>query len=323
MKNYATLIEAFHAAPWAITAEKFHEIRGFLLVKAAGKKVSKKQINAAVSGRREVALGALAGVRREGGVMMVGRVAVLSVFGTISQRVSMLGEASGGVSAERIGASLDSLVADKSVKSVVMAFDSPGGSVYGIPELAAKIRAARDQKKIVGMADSVAASAALWLICQCSEINITPGGQMGSLGVFSSHVDVSEAEKQLGVKTTLVASTPFKVESSPYAPLSEEAQGEMQTKVNAYHAMFVADVAKGRGLTTSKVESDFGQGRMLTAKEAVAKGMADHVATMEQVLRRQGADVAGSGAAAAGEGAPLSARLASARARAVEVGLRA
>ncbi len=279
--NYDHILSAFYAEAWAILPAKLDEIRAFLSRKAAGEPMP--EFHAAA----------------RPGVQMAGRVAILPVFGVISQRAGMLEKASGGVSAEELGATLDNLVSDKAVKAVVMAFDSPGGSVAGIPELAAKIRAARDQKKVVGLADSMAASAGYWLMSQCSETNVCPSGQVGSVGVIASHFDSSKAKEMMGMKTTVVTSAPFKGELNPDMPLSEEAHAELQAKVNAYHSMFIADIARGRGVSEAKVEASYGKGRMLLAKDAKAAGMVDHIATLAQVVGRLGGGGVASGSLAA------------------------
>jgi ClpP class serine protease len=50
--------------------------------------------------------------------------------------------------------------------------------------------------------------------------------------------------------------------------------------------MFVAAVAKQRGTSTKTVNADFGQGRCFTAKQALAAGMIDRIATLEDTLKR-------------------------------------
>ena len=233
--NYPNILAAFYSTPWAILPEKLAQIQAFLRIKAAGGAIAPETVKAAVASRRDDS------------VQMVGRIALMPVFGTISQRCSMLDEASGGVSTESLGATLDSLVADKQVGKICMVFDSPGGSVSGVAELGDKIRAAAKEKTVLGIADSMAASAAYWLLSQCSEVSCTPGGTVGSIGVIACHDDISEALAEQGVKCTLVTSAPYKSERYPEVPLSAEALAEMQSKVDHYHSMFVAAIAKGRG----------------------------------------------------------------------------
>ncbi len=49
--------------------------------------------------------------------------------------------------------------------------------------------------------------------------------------------------------------------------------------------MFVKAVARNRGVDTGAVVKGFGQGRVVTAQDAVRLGMADRVATFEDVLQ--------------------------------------
>jgi ClpP class serine protease len=49
---------------------------------------------------------------------------------------------------------------DDAVSQILIDIDSPGGSVYGVAELADEILAARKQKPVVAIANSLAASAA-------------------------------------------------------------------------------------------------------------------------------------------------------------------
>jgi ClpP class serine protease len=58
--------------------------------------------------------------------------------------------------------------------------------------------------------------------------------------------------------------------------------------VNDYYGMFVKAVAKGRGVKVSAVKNGFGEGRVVTAEEAVTLGMADSVATLDDVLKKYG-----------------------------------
>lgn len=298
--RYPLICNAFYSTPWAILPSKLDEIEAFLRLKSAGGTVDPAEV-------AEVQRAHIEASRRVGMARVDGKVAILPILGVLSQRAGFLERASGGISTEDIGATLDGLAADRQVRSIVLVIDSPGGSVYGVQELADKIRSVAAEKKVVAVADSVAASAAYWLASQATEINVTPGGQVGSIGVLAYHQDTSKAEELAGKKTTYITSAKYKTEGASEQPLDAEARTEIQSKVDHYHAMFVKAVARGRNTTEGRVNSDFGQGRMVTARDAVTRGMADRVATLEQVLHRLGA-----------EGVPSPSAMAM-RARAVEV----
>jgi ClpP class serine protease len=66
-------------------------------------------------------------------------------------------------------------------------------------ELAGEIRAARESKRIVAIANTTAASGAYWLAAQASELFVSPSGWVGSIGVYTAHQDVSAVLDRLGV----------------------------------------------------------------------------------------------------------------------------
>jgi hypothetical protein len=87
-----------------------------------------------------------------------------------------------------------------------------------------------------------------------------------------------------GVDVTLISAGKYKVEGHPFGPLDKEARAEMQGKVDYYYDFFVRDVARGRGVSADDVRSGYGEGRMVTAPDAVKMGMADRIATIDQVI---------------------------------------
>lgn len=225
----------------------------------------------------------VAGPRSAGG--RSGSIAVVQVFGPIMQRASQFGPCEGGTGAEEIGAALAAAMADETVSQVLIEFDTPGGSVFGIAELGDQIRAMRATKPIVGIANSMAASAGYWLLAQCSEAYVTPGGMVGSIGVYTAHEDVTKALEALGVKVTLVSAGKYKTEMSPFAPLGEEAHANTQASVDEYYRMFTSAVSRGRAVPIDAVRGGMGEGRMLQAQAALEQKMVDGVATFAEVVR--------------------------------------
>jgi signal peptide peptidase SppA len=220
------------------------------------------------------------------------QIAVLPLTGVISHRMGMLSQYSGSSSTEQFTQWLRSAVADPQVKAIVIDADSPGGTVDGVPELADEIYRSSKIKPIVGVANAVAASAAYWLLSQAGEIAITPSGQVGSIGVFGSHDDRSKQAEMQGVKTSLISAGKYKTEGNPFEPLSDDGRQAIQDGVNSFYDLFTKAVARGRETDQDKVKSGFMEGRMATAQQAVKKGMADRVATLDQTLARLGAKTA-------------------------------
>jgi len=212
------------------------------------------------------------------GVRAPTSVAVLSLQGPIYNRSAW----GGGM--DQFRAALAAAVTNPDVGAIVLDVDSPGGTYAGTPETAAAVRAAAGVKPVTAVVDSLAASAAYWIASQCGSIVVSPSAEVGSIGVQSVHIDLSQMLQDEGVKTTIIRSTPYKAEGNPFEPLSEAAQANIQADVDAAHAEFIRAVAQGRKTSMAKVSETFGQGRVVSAQRAVSLGMADRVGTMADVL---------------------------------------
>lgn len=291
MKNYRHVVRAITETPWAILPSTLGVILDLVEYRAEGNKLTAEEV------RERVGVRAAARPQtRSGG----GAVAVLPLYGVLIPRANLMSEMSGGTSLERFSTALRELANEPSVGTIVLDVDSPGGSATMVPEVAAEIRAAREQKPVIAVANALAASGAYWLASQADELIVTPSGYVGSIGVFTSHEDWSKFDEAFGVKTTLISAGKFKTEGNMFEPLSEEAAAYMQSLVDDVYALFVADVAKGRGVSASDVRNGFGQGRILSAKRAVKEGMADRVDTLEATIARlvrrpQGGQASGAG----------------------------
>lgn len=296
MSNYYHVINWLLGQPWAIMPEKLALIQKVITERHNGITLTDDEIKSRIladgfTERHEQDLNALdvdAKARPRAGSH--GTVAVINLFGVISHRISesqaMSGD--GGTSIEKTQARLKKAVADPAVKSIVLNIDSPGGSVSGVKELADDIMEARNEKHIVAVANSLAASAAYWIASAADELVVTPSGSVGSIGVYTMHENYSKWLENEGVDVTLISAGKYKVEANPFQALSEEARAAIQQDVDEYYDMFIGAVAKGRGVTGSVVKSQYGQGRVLTANAAKKNGMVDRVATLEQVLANLG-----------------------------------
>jgi signal peptide peptidase SppA len=226
-----------------------------------------------------------------------GTIAVLPLYGVIAQRMDMMMEFCGGTSAERFADEFDAAMADPNVVAIVIDVDSPGGTVQGTPELAKRIFDARGKgKQLIAVSNGCMASAAYWIGSACDEVVASPSAETGSIGVYTVHVDTSGYNEQLGLKYTLIKGRRPQGRGNPWEPLSETPSRSSRARSTRWAPTFVAAVAKHRGKKASEVNANFGQGRCFTAKQALAAGMIDRIATLEETLGKLGAkDVGMSG----------------------------
>lgn len=231
--------------------------------------------------------------------------AVVHIRGSIVREPNLWTEYGYATSAEEVGRQVDAFAADPNVTAIVLDIDSPGGTVSGTPELAARVAAAAGQKKVIAaVTGTYAASAAYYVASQASEIVVSPGSEVGSIGVVMMHVDESEFLRQIGVKVSFVAAGAQKVAGNPFAPLDGAARAEYQRRVDDSYQDFVRAVAVGRGVTQTRVREEWGA-RIFPAREAVRLGLADRVGTLDDALARVGGSAGGANAETPAQPDPL------------------
>lgn len=297
MKSYEHVRRVVFDRPWAILPSKMDAIVTALELIASGN--ARDWTPDARAGANDVTVRFFAmdddyangGVREIQAAEMVGQqtnntVAVLPLYGVMMQRVGAVDEMSGATSTERFKRAFREQVNNPAVKSIIIDVDSPGGSVYGTDELAAEIREAAKQKTVVAVSDSLMASAAYYVSSGASEIVASPSSEVGSIGVLAVHYDLSKSDEMDGITPTLIKAGKYKAEGHPDFPLSDDAREHIQEDVDRYYGMFLRAVAAGRGVSVDRVRAGFGEGRMFGAQEAVRRGMADRVATLDETIAR-------------------------------------
>lgn len=303
MRTPSRAFRAFLETPWAILPEAFEEIREWLIDREMSGEPERAPIEisdvepahyaAEVDGALEIR-----GETGRDALPSSGQVVVIPLVGAISQRASFMDGFGGGTSVQRFTQQFRRATNDPSVSAVLIDVNSPGGGVFGVPELAAEIFAARDMgKRIVAVSNCMMASAAFWIGSAADEVVVAPSGEVGSIGVFAAHTDISKMLEDFGVKITLISAGKFKTEGNPFEPLSDEARAFIQEGVDEFFGMFTRAVAKHRGTSAAAVRGGMGQGRMLGAKDALRENMVDKIETFDATLARLARGARGRGGA--------------------------
>lgn len=273
--RYRNVVRAITTTPWAILPEAFDVIADLINLRLAGGHLSAEEIEQRIAAGR--------GTRQS---VSAGAVALIPITGVLMPRATLMSALSGATALSDVASAIDAAAADPEISAIVLDVDSPGGSVTMVPETAARIRAASASKRVFAVASGTAASAAYWLASQADELVAGPSSLVGSIGVLAAHENHAGADEQRGVETTLIHAGRYKVEGHAHGPLEDEARGEMQRLVDEFYGMFVADVAKGRGVSAAAVRADYGEGRVLTARRALAAGMVDRIDTLDATVAR-------------------------------------
>lgn len=184
-------------------------------------------------------------------------------------------------------------LADIAVKRIVMVIDSGGGHVSGCFDLGDKIFAGRKVKPIHAVADEFAYSAAYLVASSATDFRVARTGGAGSIGVLRVHYDISKALDMEGVAVTFIQSGAHKTDGDPRKPLTAEVIARMEERSGELYDFFVSAVARNRSLDEVAVRET--EAMTFSASEAVSKGLADSIGTLEDAIAAFAADMSNNG----------------------------
>jgi len=132
--------------------------------------------------------------------------------------------------------------------------------------------------------DGMCCSAALWAGSATGKIVIgSDTAEVGSIGVFATHVDYSGAQAAAGIRVTEVTTGKYKAAASPNKPLDEVGRAEIQRSVDHTHEIFKAQLARNLGMSPSAV-AKLADGRVFHGREGIDVGLASAIQPVHSAL---------------------------------------
>jgi ClpP class serine protease len=200
---------------------------------------------------------------------MAGNGAEISIKGVITQVPSFMAMVFGGgnTTYPDIISAIATAQQDDNVETITLSIDSPGGEFDGLFDTLAAIQAAT--KPVKAIISNLGASAAYAIASQADEIVATNiAARIGSVGVVAT----------FGVYDDEVSITSTEAPKKRPDVRTSEGVAMVREELDALHELFVDAIANGRGVDTSKVNANYGQGGTLLAGEALKRGMIDSIA---------------------------------------------
>ena len=192
------------------------------------------------------------------------------------------GSSFGGCSTVATRAALRDAVADRAVGSIVLAINSPGGTVAGTSDLADEVKRARKSKGVYAVVSDMCCSAAYWVASQCETIFANNTAVVGSVGTYSLLEDDTGSQEKLGIKYTVVSTGEYKGLGADGA-VSDKLIADVKREVNELNVPFLAAVKAGRGSKIPDV-AKVADGRAHVGAQAMALGLIDFVDSFEGSL---------------------------------------
>ena len=188
-------------------------------------------------------------------------VARLDIHGTITED-------------RRLLEAIERLATDSTVRAVIVAIDSPGGTVAGGEAIHAALTRVAAARPVVATMGATAASAGYMVALPAARIFARESTLTGSIGVILQTFEASELLARLGVRPVSITSGPLKDQPSPFRPLTEEGRASLNQVVQDMYGQFVRMVAAGRRMSEEAVRA-VADGRVLSGARAREAGLVD------------------------------------------------
>jgi protease-4 len=202
--------------------------------------------------------------------------------------VNIKGEIADGSdsSAENIVAAMRAGLEDSGSQGLILLINSPGGSPVQagiINDEIVRLKAIH-HKPIYAVVEESCASAAYYIAAATDKIYVNKASIVGSIGVLMDGFGFTGLMDKLGIERRLMTAGENKGFLDPFSPQTEAQRKHAQNMLNRIHAQFIEVVKKGRG-ERLKETPDMFSGLFWTGQQAVELGLADELASVDQVAR--------------------------------------
>lgn len=174
---------------------------------------------------------------------------------------------------------------NKSAKAVIVEINSPGGGIVGSEMLFNELRLIAENKPIVVVMESLAASGGYMAAIASDYIIAYNGTLTGSIGVLMESAEVTDLAQKLGVKFNSYKSSPLKGSPSMFEKSSPLVDKVMQESILDSYQFFSGLVRERRGdRLNPKTIKEALDGRVFTGRQALAAGLIDKIGTKKDAL---------------------------------------
>ena len=174
---------------------------------------------------------------------------------------------------------------DDHVKALIVRINSPGGTITASDTLYHEIYEFKRRTKmpVIAVIMDVGASGGYYAALAADTIVAQPTAVTGSIGVVMLTVNAQGLMEKIGVAPLSIKSGAMKDAGSPFRALSADERAVFQGVIDDMYARFVSLIVKARMLPEARVRG-FADGRIYTAEQALALGLVDRVAYLDEVV---------------------------------------
>lgn len=211
--------------------------------------------------------------------ILPGAIAVVPIHGVMVRSCPDWWQYYGMTSTARATRDVAAAIANPNVARIIMSVYSPGGMVYGTEQLSETIRTST--KPIDANVVDLSASASYFAIVHCKAINLSgKATEVGSIGTMSTVINDDEYWNSMGIKWVEVYASASTEKNATYNEAAAGNTTKMVAYLDAHNANFLNAVKAAR----KSVADDALTGKMFVGQAAIAAGLADGYATLQETI---------------------------------------
>lgn len=200
------------------------------------------------------------------------------------RKISLEGVIQGDENSEFVISELKDAAKDPTTKGVILAVNSPGGSVYVSEKIAKEIKNLKAKKiPVYSVMEEMAASGGYYISAPTDRIYASNETLTGSIGVIMGGRSFQGLFEKYGIKEQNVVSGKMKDTGTMGRDLNAEEKAYLQGLVDSAFGRFVKIVSEGRHMSEKDVRK-LADGRVYDGAQAVKNGLVDKIGDIDMAI---------------------------------------
>lgn len=189
------------------------------------------------------------------------------------------------VGAQTLIRALEAARRNRRIRAVVLRVDSPGGDALASDLVARAVARVAEVKPVVASLGDIAASGGYYVAAPARAIVAESTTLTGSIGIYSTKLDLSKLLERLGVGVEVIQRGPRAADSLPWQTRPEAGDRAVAAALRSSYDRFLAVVAAGRGLRPEEVDA-VARGRIWSGRAALDVGLVDALGGFDEAVTR-------------------------------------
>ena len=180
---------------------------------------------------------------------------------------------------------LESADNDGAIGAIVLDINSGGGGVIASSEMMRLVKETR--KPVVARIGGIGASGAYQVASAADRIVADKNSLTGSIAVVMYLQQYYGLMEKLGLNMTIIKSGRYKDIGSPYRPMEEDEEKELQGMVDEIYENLIKDIAENRNLSIGYMKN-ISRGMIYLGAEAKELGLVDELGNLDDAIELAG-----------------------------------